>query len=100
LHHDNAASHTFLFHQEIFLPNTIWLSSHPPYTTSRMHLKMAEKLGTVHTRGRKLLRGWRWPVGPKLVFDQMVAPVPEIMDSSLYFKKSTISADAKKQEHA
>jgi hypothetical protein len=23
LHHDNAASHTFLFHQEIFLPNTI-----------------------------------------------------------------------------
>jgi hypothetical protein len=29
---------------------------------SRMHLKMAEALGTVHTRGK----GW-WPVGPKLV---------------------------------
>jgi hypothetical protein len=31
---------------------------------------MAEALGTVHTRGRGLLRGWWWPVGSKLVFDQ------------------------------
>jgi hypothetical protein len=46
--------------------------------------KMAEALGTVHTRGRGLLRG-RWsPVGPKLVFDQMAEPVPEIMDDCLY----------------
>jgi hypothetical protein len=27
-----------------------------------------------------LLRGWWWPVGQKLVFDRMAAPVPEIMD--------------------
>jgi hypothetical protein len=25
-----------------------------------------------------------WPVGPKLVIDQMAAPVPDIMDGSLY----------------
>jgi hypothetical protein len=39
-------------------------------TTSRMHLKMTKSLGTVHTRGRILLvlRGWRWPVGLKLIF--------------------------------
>jgi hypothetical protein len=24
----------------------------------------------------------RWPVRPEVVFDQMVAPVPEIMDTS------------------
>jgi hypothetical protein len=28
----------------------------------RMHLKMAEMLGNVHTHGRGLLRGWWWPV--------------------------------------
>jgi hypothetical protein len=37
-------------------------------------------LGKVHMGGRGLHRGWWWPVGPKLVFDQMAAPVPEIMD--------------------
>jgi hypothetical protein len=43
---------------------------------------MSEALGTVHIRGRELLRG---PVSPKLVFEQIVAPVPEIMDGYLYF---------------
>jgi hypothetical protein len=43
---------------------------------------MAEALRMVHTCGRVLLRWWRWPVNPKLVFDQMAAPVPEIMDTS------------------
>jgi hypothetical protein len=47
---------------------------------------MAETLRTVHKRGRGLLRGWWWEVGPKLVFDQMASPVPEIMDGSLYLK--------------
>jgi hypothetical protein len=46
--------------------------------------KMAEALGTVHTRGRELFRGLWWLVGPKLVFDLMGAPVPEIMGGSLY----------------
>jgi hypothetical protein len=32
--------------------------------------------------GRWLLQGLWWPVGPKLVFYQMVAPVPEIMDTT------------------
>jgi hypothetical protein len=41
-----------------------------------MHLKMAEALGTVHTGGRGLLQSY--------CFDQMAAPVPEIMDGLLY----------------
>jgi hypothetical protein len=46
--------------------------------------KMAEAPGTLHTSGRELLHGLCWPVGPKLVSDQMATPVPEIMDGSLY----------------
>jgi hypothetical protein len=46
-------------------------------------LKMAEALETVHTHGRGLLRGWWCPIGPKLFFNQMAAPVPELMDCSL-----------------
>jgi hypothetical protein len=34
--------------------------------------------------GSGLLQWRRWPVGPRLVFDQMAAPVLEIMDVSLY----------------
>jgi hypothetical protein len=34
-----------------------------------------------HTCGRGLLRGWWWPVGPKLEVDQLAAPVPETMDT-------------------
>jgi hypothetical protein len=45
--------------------------------------KMSEALRTVHTRGSGLLWGWWWLVGPKLFFDQIAAPVPEIMDGSL-----------------
>jgi hypothetical protein len=41
---------------------------------------MAEALGTVHTRGWGLLRGWWWTVGLKLVFYKLAAPVPKIMD--------------------
>jgi hypothetical protein len=33
------------------------------------------------------LRGLWWAVGPKLVFDQLEAPVPEIMDAYLYVHK-------------
>jgi hypothetical protein len=33
---------------------------------------------------RGLLRVWWWPVGPKLIFDQIAAPVQEIMDDFLY----------------
>jgi hypothetical protein len=39
---------------------------------------MSEALGTVHACGRGLLRG------PKLVFDQMAAPVLEVMDTTSY----------------
>jgi hypothetical protein len=46
-----------------------------------MHLKLAEALGKMHTLGWGLLRGWWWPVGPKLVFNQVAAPVQEIMDA-------------------
>jgi hypothetical protein len=43
-----------------------------------MHLKMGEVLWTVHMRRAMVARG------PKLIFDQMAAPVPEIMDGFLY----------------
>jgi hypothetical protein len=46
---------------------------------------MAEAMRKVHTCGRDLLRRQWWPVGPKLVFDQMPTPVPEIMDGSLHY---------------
>jgi hypothetical protein len=114
LHDDNQPAHTSFFTRNFFYqkqhdcrpPPTLHFSVSPvedeterqPFwqnrrrcwtssqnTTSRMHLKMAEALGTVHTRGRGLLQGWWWPIGPKLVFDKMAVPVPEIMDSSLYF---------------
>jgi hypothetical protein len=44
---------------------------------------MAQALRAVHSSGRELLRGLWWTMAPKLVFDQMAAPVPEIMDGSL-----------------
>jgi hypothetical protein len=36
----------------------------------------------MHTHGKGLLQGWWWLAGPKLVSDQMAAPVPEIIDDS------------------
>jgi hypothetical protein len=45
--------------------------------------KTAEWLGTVHTHGRGLLRGWWWLAGPKLASDQMAVSFPEAMDCSL-----------------
>jgi hypothetical protein len=107
--HDNAPSHIFFITREFFtnplcLPDLApcdWLFSvfchfdaievtcenhrlcwtPSQNTISRMQLKMAESLGTVHTRRRGLLWGWWWPLGPKLVFDQMATPVPVIMDT-------------------
>jgi hypothetical protein len=38
---------------------------------------------TAHARWRGLLRGWYRPVGSNFVFDEIEAPVPEIMDDSL-----------------
>jgi hypothetical protein len=56
----------------------------------RIHLKMAEALGTVHMREMALLRwGWR-PVDPKLVFDQITEPVPEIIDTTSYIRLNLI----------
>jgi hypothetical protein len=47
--------------------------------------ELQEAVGTVHTRRRGIFRGRWWPVGPKLLFDQMV-PVSDIMDGSLYIR--------------
>jgi hypothetical protein len=47
--------------------------------------RMAESLVTVHTHVEGWLRVWWWPVSPQLIFDQMAAPVPEIMDDSLNY---------------
>jgi hypothetical protein len=54
-----------------------------------MHLKMAEALEMVHTHRRGLLQGLWWPVGPKLFFGHMAAPVPEIMDR--FLKQFTVA---------
>jgi hypothetical protein len=43
---------------------------------------MVEVLGMVNTHRKGLLRGRWWLVGPRLIFDQVAAPVPEIMDSN------------------
>jgi hypothetical protein len=42
---------------------------------------MAEMLEMVNAHERGLLWGWQLPVGPKLVLDQMAAPVPKIVDT-------------------
>jgi hypothetical protein len=47
--------------------------------------KMVEVPGTVHKRRRGIFWGWWWPIGPKLVFDQMAALALEIMEGSLYY---------------
>jgi hypothetical protein len=41
---------------------------------------MAEVLGIAHTLRRELLRGCWWTVGRNLIFVQMAAPDPEIME--------------------
>jgi hypothetical protein len=53
-------------------------------TTSKMHLKsgISPGNGAYAQNGKDLLWGWWWPVGPKLVFDQMAALVQELKDSS------------------
>jgi hypothetical protein len=38
----------------------------------------------ITANGGELLRALWWQIGPKLVFDHNAAPVPEIMDNSLY----------------
>jgi hypothetical protein len=56
-------------------------SEHPHRTQLPGYIwKMAEVLETVHRRGE-----WWCPRGPKLIFERMAAPVPEIMDDSFYF---------------
>jgi hypothetical protein len=45
---------------------------------------MAEVLGTCIHVERDYFNGTAGQLGPKLVFDQMAAPIPEIMDVSLY----------------
>jgi hypothetical protein len=41
---------------------------------------MSDTLGTVHMCEKELLQAQWCPVDPKLVFDQMEAPVSEVMD--------------------
>jgi hypothetical protein len=46
-----------------------------------MHLKNGRSAGNDVYAQKGLLQGLGWPVGQKLVFDQMTAPAPETMDS-------------------
>jgi hypothetical protein len=43
---------------------------------------MAEALGTVHTRGRGLLQGWWWSVGPEIGFLYVVMKLRLLLWSS------------------
>jgi hypothetical protein len=45
---------------------------HAALNTLREH-NFQDVLGMVHMHRRRLLWGWQWLVGPKLVFDQMAA---------------------------
>jgi hypothetical protein len=55
---------------------------------------MAEALGIIHMHGKGLLQVRWWPLGSKSVFEKMTAPVPEIMDCSLYCVSSLIGVHA------
>jgi hypothetical protein len=44
--------------------------------SSRKHLKMVEAFEYVHTREEGLLRGQWWPVGSKVMVDQMATLSP------------------------
>jgi hypothetical protein len=100
--HDNAPSDTSSSARKFLSRNNLTVVFHPPYFFVLLRLKIIEAesqavLNTqdalknwqklwerrMHAEGG-LLRGRWWPVGPKLVFDQMAAPVPEIMDGSSY----------------
>jgi hypothetical protein len=41
----------------------------------------------LHTHAKGPLWGWWWPVDPKLIFEQLVTPVPEIIDDSFKIVK-------------
>jgi hypothetical protein len=97
LHHDNAEIPTSFFTGEFFIKNNMTVVPHPFHFSLFPRLKIkvkgrhfdtiemveAEALRTVRTRGRGLFRGRWWPIGPKLVFNQMAALVPEIIYSFL-----------------
>jgi hypothetical protein len=55
-----------------------------------MHLQNDRGAGNgAYTRKGTIFQVLWWPVGPKLVFDQMAAPVPEIMDEYLQMCRKT-----------
>jgi hypothetical protein len=107
LHHDNAPSCNFLFTRKFLTKTNMTVVPHTSYFSLFRRLKIKLKcrhfdptevieaesqavlntLGMEHTRGRKLLRGWWWPVGPQLDFDKTTALVPEITDDSLFLKE-------------
>jgi hypothetical protein len=66
------------------------LNTFTDYNFQDAFKKIREALGTMHTLRRGLLRELWWPVGSKLIFDEIEAVVSEIMDGSLQFHKSIL----------
>jgi hypothetical protein len=54
---------------------------------------MAEALGMMHAGGRGLLQGRWWTGGPKLVYNQIGAPVPEIMNTTTYINAVAVKSE-------
>jgi hypothetical protein len=55
-----------------------------------MHLRNAKVLATVETRGRWLLRSVTVANSPKIIFGQMAAQVPEIIDHPSFISTNLI----------
>jgi hypothetical protein len=59
----------------------MWCWTLSQNTTSRMRLRN----GRIAGNNERCIQGWWWPLGSKLVFDQMASPVQEIMVGSYRF---------------
>jgi hypothetical protein len=86
----------FLFHQGIFYPNQYDCRSISLFPRLKIKLKGRHFDTAEVMEAEKCIRaeggdgdGWWWPVGPKVGFDQMEAPVPEIRDG--WFAGSSFS---------
>jgi hypothetical protein len=93
LHNISAPSHSSFFTTKFLTENNMPVVRHPPYFSVPPIEDKIERPPCWHNWGDegRIAGGRRWwPIGPKLVFNQMEAPVPEIMDGSLYGRWNSV----------